>query len=297
MAIVLSALPRAGLGNKLFVWANGAAFGAVNAIPHYTLFWNHYTHRMLLGAGRRRPTYARALHLANPLLSPRFVAGLAGRRIVEPPVGPHPQADGKVLFLYRDLPHWSAYFEVLKPHRALVRERFAALVRPVATATPVIGIHVRLGDFKALDPSKPFAAQGITRTPFAYFTAIIAALRAMAGWTVPVSIFSDGTDAELAPLLALPQVTRFESPSDPVELAALSRARVIVTSASSTFGLWAAFLSDAIVIHHPDHFHGAVRADADAWEGPWPGEGGDAALAADVAAHLAPAVAGRGSRP
>jgi gamma-glutamyl:cysteine ligase YbdK (ATP-grasp superfamily) len=39
----------------------------------------------------------------------------------------------------------------------------------------------------------------------------------------------------------------------------MSRARIIVCSAGSTFSEWSAFLSDALVIRHPSHVHSAIR--------------------------------------
>jgi hypothetical protein len=46
---------------------------------------------------------------------------------------------------------------------------------------------------------------------------------------------------------------------DIVDLVLLSKSKLIVTSATSTFSYWAAFLSNSPVIMHPDHLHADLR--------------------------------------
>ena len=60
MAAVFSILPQAGLGNKLFVWARGAAFAEINGFPHYTLGWSHLSLGAVRRAANRRPLYGRS---------------------------------------------------------------------------------------------------------------------------------------------------------------------------------------------------------------------------------------------
>jgi hypothetical protein len=50
-----------------------------------------------------------------------------------------------------------------------------------------------------------------------------------------------------------------EGNPDIADLILLSKSRVIVTSATSTFSYWAGFLSEAALIMHPAHIHGSVR--------------------------------------
>jgi hypothetical protein len=79
------------------------------------------------------------------------------------------------------------------------------------------------------------------------------------GEDAPVTIFSDGTDAELVELLALPHVTRAADDLDIVHLALMSKSRVLVMSAGSTFSIWAGFLSEAALIDHYQHRHAPIR--------------------------------------
>ena len=51
----------------------------------------------------------------------------------------------------------------------------------------------------------------------------------------------------------------------------LSKSKIIVTSAASTFSYWSGFLSEAPIIMHPDHIHKPIRANQPSalFEGPF----------------------------
>ena len=154
--------------------------------------------------------------------------------------------------------------------------------------------HIRRGDFRPLASNEDFARVGGVQTPNDYFLSVIAGIRRVAGHDVPVTVFSDGSDTELAFILSLPNVTRSQTENDVVDLLLMSRAQVIVPSAGSTFSEWAGFLSDAIIVRHPDHIHAPIRspsllggafesaapATADQWASWW--KRANAVLAADA---------------
>ena len=87
-----------------------------------------------------------------------------------------------------------------------------------------------------------------------------------------VSSVFNGFEKELKPLLEEPDVYYFKPVNDLVDLLVLSSSKVIITTKASTYSYWAAFISDAIVLHHPKtnvpqcrpddfnkvHFEGAV---------------------------------------
>jgi hypothetical protein len=54
----------------------------------------------------------------------------------------------------------------------------------------------------------------------------------------------------------------------------LSRSKIIITSAGSTFSYWAGFLSDSPIIMHPDHIHHSIRLSHESgyYEGPFDSE-------------------------
>lgn len=265
-SVVVAVLPRAGFGNKLFVWARALVFARANAFPMYVIWWNHLGRNLFSKKGRRG-RYVKALNAPLAWTNPNFLRSLLSARVYEPVVAKKLAAN--TTYIFDSLPDWRTYFEDLRPHRELIRSEFKKILKPSDTAPPFIGMHIRLGDFKSLDKQQPFHTQGSTRTPIFYFQEVIKGLRSIFGNDKIIHLFSDGTDDELEELLIDPMTRRFCAETDVHELAALAEAKVIVLSASSTFGLWAAFLSEAIVIHHPEHFREGVRGSTEPWEGPW----------------------------
>jgi hypothetical protein len=163
------------------------------------------------------------------------------------------------------MPSWEEYFEGLKENRQLAIELLYKVTLPrlmdqvKQMTAPVIGLHVRLGDFRNLLPGEDFSKVGAVRTPGEYFIHIINGIRKIHGTTLPVSVFTDGRADELEDILSLPGVTLIEGNNDLADLLLLSRSKIIVTSAGSTFSYWAGFLSDAVLIMHPDHLHESIR--------------------------------------
>lgn len=140
-------------------------------------------------------------------------------------------------------------FAGLHEYREAIRERLLGIVRHPVPADHswgkggFIGVHVRLGDFTVVtDPT--VISKGTfssTRIPLSWYESVVRALRRKHP-DMPVRIFSDGTDAELAPLLAL-GATTFRSGSDILDMLALSSCSLLVGS-HSTYSRWAAFLGD-----------------------------------------------------
>jgi hypothetical protein len=120
---------------------------------------------------------------------------------------------------------------------------------------------VRCGDFRRLERGEDFAKTGHARAPLGYFVGLIESLRKLHGAELPVTVFSDGHDEELGELLSVPGVRRAGRNAAIVDLLLLAGSKIIVPSPGSTFGYWAAFLSDAVVLHHPDHMHEPLRPE------------------------------------
>ena len=124
-------------------------------------------------------------------------------------------------------------------------------------ASRAIGIHVRLGDFDrttaALDTGK-----NNMRIQISWYVAMVNKLREAAGWNVPVYVFSDGTDDELAELTALPEVRRMTFGNSIGDIVGLSRFPVMISSGSS-FSLWARFLGNSSSISYPNQIKDRVH--------------------------------------
>lgn len=125
-------------------------------------------------------------------------------------------------------------------------------------ASGAINIHVRLGDFakttSALDQGKNNMRIGI-----GWYVNVVEKLRDAAGWTVPVNVFSDGTDEELADLIRLPEVKRITFGNSIGDIVGLSRAPIMISSGSS-FSLWARFLGNSSSISYPNQIKDRVHS-------------------------------------
>ena len=122
-----------------------------------------------------------------------------------------------------------------------------------------MAVHVRLGDFQILKPGQSFEAVGQTRTPLQYFIEVVRNARVIAKREVPVTVFSDGPDTQLAALLELPNVQRATAAPAIVDIYRMAQSKLLVCAAGSTFSYWSAYLGDQATILHRDHIHGRIR--------------------------------------
>jgi hypothetical protein len=79
------------------------------------------------------------------------------------------------------------------------------------------------------------------------------------GKELPVTIFTDANAAEINRLLSIGNITVAANHADIVDILLLSRSKICILSISSTFSFWAGFLSNGIVLKHPDEWHPELR--------------------------------------
>jgi hypothetical protein len=249
-------LPRSGLGNILLIWARAAVFAELNGMPLVTTGFAAPRIGPWLRRERDKRVYVADFHPPSPLhLAQSALLRTAGRVVAEPAVARLPASEEKAgtVYVYEALPD---YFLSFAEHRDFLRDRLLAMLTPARRRAleeaprPVIGIHVRRGDFGPLAPDHDLS-RSLGPTPLSHFQRLIEGAREIAGERLPVTVFSDGRDDELAPLLAMPAVTRAPARPAIVDLLVLARSRVVIPSAWSTFSMWSAFLSDAPVLLHP----------------------------------------------
>lgn len=101
-----------------------------------------------------------------------------------------------------------------------------------------ISIHVRRGDF----------VFGSALTPIEWYVQVVNRLRQEIDTSIPVYVFSDGSDEDLKPLLALRNTKRMSFGSSIADILALSQASLLIASSSSTFSMWASYLGRMPVI-------------------------------------------------
>lgn len=257
-------LPRSGLGNKLFVWARALVFARHHGLPLVVTGWCTPRWRALL-KGEDARIYWNYFTPWNELpASQRSRA----RVVSEPSLDAVLPGDATV-YEFSEMPHWKTCFEGLREHRELIRSELfghltAARRREIAAVSrPMICLQIRMGDFRALKEHEQFSQVGGVRTPLDYFRQWIEDFRAVQGSDLAVTIVSDGSAQELAPLLAMPNVTHTQGRSGLADLILMADSRLLVCSAGSTFSEWGGFLGDPVLIHHPDHMHYFCRPEAD----------------------------------
>lgn len=232
-------LPRSGLANQLFVWARAAKFCMENNAILLKPCFSQLTLGPWLRGQKDKRTYL-GLFKTDP---EREVAGFknlcvrafaqqmgfeAWRKTQGGPVSARRrivafQREGEK---FTEINGWSApladwLVRIARPEQI----RLAESVGEVA-----VGVHVRFGDLG-----------GAQRHPIGWYVAALRFVRSVAG-QVPATLFSDGSEAELAELLALPGVTWARGGSALSDLLALSRSRFVIGSGCSSFTAWAVFL-------------------------------------------------------
>lgn len=112
-----------------------------------------------------------------------------------------------------------------------------------------VGVHVRLGDFAPAPADFSSLQENNTSTPMSWYLDVIRWVNSYAPH-VPVRVMSDGLDAELSELLAMPNVERHIGGDALNDICALARSIAIVGS-RSTFTAWSAFLGQVPLLVPP----------------------------------------------
>ncbi len=242
-----------GLGNLLFPWARATVLALHSDFKLISPTWPQFK----IGTLLRRELDAR--HYAGLFTAPpgslNGVARLRqlafARRVDEKDAAL--AVDGNVV----EVSGMDGMFEPLRGHHIAVR---AALIQMTKQEhqqglrhdfAHSISIHVRMGDFTV-----PTSAEDVSkgtlnmRVPLSWYTGIVNGIRARHGQHIRVHVFSDGTDEELQPLLALENCQRLGFGNAIADLLALSNSSMLIAS-GSTFSMWASYLGRMPVIWHP----------------------------------------------
>lgn len=243
-----------GLGNLLFPWARAK----ILAYQHGYCFVPPAWPQLKLGPLLRSELDGRSYFSLFRVL-PTDVRGL--RRLT-------------VLLLGKKIPehhHWTAkagdvvvtsgmgrlftdilpYSEYLHGELIAMQElnRLPELVHRLG-ASRAVAVHVRFGDFMAVNQEMSKQGDANRRQPIEWYVAAIDAVRSTIGEDVSVNVFSDADDEELAPLLRLPRVCRVQGNSAIEDILLIARHRVLIAS-GSTFSMWASFLGQMPTLWFP----------------------------------------------
>lgn len=248
-------LPRAGLGNKLLVWARAFVFSEINKCPFFVSNWADFKIGPFIRNEKSKRQYWGYFKKEDQISILRKIFFLFIKARLEPDLNYFTNLSNNInLFIFTATPDWPDYFLGLREYRNFIRIKFYSTIsskfihRANLYAPPVIGVHVRRSDFKKNENSYLIGRQPNTQAPNSYYINIIKKLRKFEHSEVPVTIFTDGRNSDIADLLELPFVQLAPQNSDIVDLILLSRSKYIVITPGSTFSYWAAFISEAFII-------------------------------------------------
>jgi hypothetical protein len=283
-SLVVCKLPKAGLGNQLFPLLKALLFADINNLPVKIVGYHQFKIGPYLRGEKTKRKYSGYFTFQRNFFAERLDIYLIKKkegkfRVINEPALEKIAGNERenCVYVFDQIPHWANFFEGLNEHRDKAIQLFWNVLNKQIKlnleqlAAPSIGVHIRMGDFRKLNAGEDFSKVGAVRTPESYFIDVIKELRTMHGSCLPVSIFTDGYEHELKELLSLEKVTIVQGNSDIVDLLLLSRSKIVVASAGSTFSYWSGFLSNAPIIMHPDHIHEHIRTKNDPvkfYEGP-----------------------------
>jgi len=259
----ISKLPSTGLGNKLFSWAAGAIFAKNNNCKHIVLGMTKFHIGPWIRFERSKRFYKgyfkneSLFHLGYFVKSKITISQKESSNVTN--------FNSNAVF--NEIPNWEDYFIGLREHRTFIIDYFLESLNPSlrqeAESIPFseIAVHIRMGDFRELSPEEDFAKVGLVRTPLSYFIETINAIRKFLVKDIPVTVFSDGSDESLNEILSLSNISRQTNSEDILDIIGLSKSKVLITSAGSTFSKWAGFLSENVIIDHYQHIHKPIRDD------------------------------------
>lgn len=245
--------PDCGLGNMLVPWARCFLWCRKTGAAMLAPFWAGPAARRGRTAGRPRRDDYRALFSDGG-----YVAGW--RRALALRLLPHVEEDelrppgaraGPRIVLFRGL----AGVEPLLGRSPEILEELLRITRlphrpPGGQASPFVALHVRRGDFGEAPEERLRSGEPNLRQPLDWYVAALREVRRNLAAEVPSVVFSDGTDGELAPLLAEGATCRSRGPSALTDLLLMTRAAALVAS-RSTFSIWGSFLGQVPTLYFP----------------------------------------------
>jgi hypothetical protein len=262
--VVSTSLPHAGLGNMLLVWARAVVFAELNSLPLIAPNWQSIHIGPWLRKERCKRYYGSFFSAEK--YQNRWIFAISGI-INEVPITYNPPIEkinletiGVVsqVFLFDKMPPWDDYFKDLKEHHALVKEKLYGdihkdlLNQILQKPSPEIGIHIRRGDYQSPQIGDDFAVRRYVFTPLDWYVSTLKLIRKCAGYDIPVTVFSDGYAEELRDILVLPNVSISPETSAIFDMITMSRSKILIASAHSSFSAWASYLCQCPTIWYSD---------------------------------------------
>ncbi|WP_375390892.1 hypothetical protein [uncultured Sphingomonas sp.] len=253
-------LGRYGLTHGLLAWARCRLWCEQNGATMLAPFWLKLRIGPYLRRERDKRNYFLLFHSGRAVSGLRRLGALArARKVVAGAEWPAVPAltDAPVVVEFHNalLDNEKKSFAQILGQGSFLRRELIAITRqrfhPVPPSEPFIAIHVRLGDFR-LPPANGTVAPNAnnTRLPLDWYGDRLDALRRGLGGSVCAIVFSDGSDADLAPLLTRDGVVRAPRQHSVTDLLHMGLSAALIASGSG-FSLWGAFLGSAPRLAHP----------------------------------------------
>lgn len=253
--------PRAGLGNMLLPWARAELFAKRRNGKILAPFWPPFRIGPYLRDEPERRNYRGFFQ------APAHIRGLkkqwillSSQRVKEADVGTHQPVEemtgNRLVILFEGLGEEGAYFRPLLQDRHYIRDLLwnmtAAPLRDLGWhhGEKYIAFHVRRGDITRQGLTTEQLNQLPVYTSIAWFRQIAEAMGRQLP-TLPIVLFTDGSEHEVWPLLELNNVRIHPRRAAITDLWALSHARLLVATGYSTFSMWASYLGGMPTIYAP----------------------------------------------
>jgi hypothetical protein len=256
--------PKVGLGNMLLVWARAIVFARLNNLACFTSSWWGLHWGALFRREKKKRLY-RNYFIETPLLQRWFIqcCCMIGKVQDDPPVKKIIESNSKPpqVYLFSKVLTGGDVFGAIRDHDLLVKEELDKLLTAAMKSklneymVPVIGVHIRRGDFKL----------GNQTTSLEYFIKGIQVVRTILDEQVPVTVFTDAYEHELDGLLQLPNISIAADKPDILDILLLSKSKIMILSRSSTFGYWAAYLSNAVVIRPSNDWQPLIKNEGNGY--------------------------------
>lgn len=246
-----------GFGNRLYLWARCRIFSKLHNGVVVSPIWTRLAIGQLFRGGIDYKSYLRQIIMLGLFKKRENDLGVFSGYLktcliptLDEPENLHhaPQYDHhiknvKVVFKnynyeFRCLNGWSDF--LLNELRKITKPKYLAIVdRPKSIP---IGIVVRCGNDFLEPPEDCVVLKFWEKTPVRWFVKMLSLIRTVVGYDVDAYLVSDGTDKQLADLLAMKNVHFIQQRSAISDLLIMTRANLLLAAGTSSFAAWACFL-------------------------------------------------------
>lgn len=255
MASVFVKFPKTGLGNMMLVWAKGVVFSKLNQLDYVTSsWWGFHWGALIRREKRNRLYWGYFIESSWFNICAVQIKKIVCKTIFDPPVTKR-DVNKKDIFIFKSVITTQDLFGDIRDYKDVVKNELYNILSPKMHAqllnykSPIIGIHIRRGDFKLGNPI----------TPLSFFINGIKLVREASGIILPVTIFTDASSDEIGDILLMPEVSLAEEKADILDILLLSKSKILFLSKSSSFSYWGAYLSDAIVIRPENDWQQKIK--------------------------------------